>query len=166
LIAAPLLTICQWLQDTSFSTGIRESLWLFPAIETIHVLALALSVGTIALVDLRLVGIALKKQPVSEVSKQLLPWALIGFGLMFVSGILLFASLPMKCYASIFFRIKMLLLVLAGANALFYQAKFFPRMSEWDDLPVPPLPVRIIGALSLLLWIGVVTAGRNMAYRF
>lgn len=163
---APLLNFCQWLQDTAFSTGIRESLWLFPAIETIHVLALAVSIGTIALVDLRLVGVALKKQPISEVSKQLLPWALGGFALMFITGILLFASLPMKCYASVFFRIKMVLLLLAGANALFYQFSFFPHMGEWDELPAPPVPVRIIGGLSLVLWIGVVTAGRNMAYRF
>jgi hypothetical protein len=166
LSGAPLLSFCQWLQDTDISTAIRESNWVFPAIETTHVLALALSVGTIALIDLRLVGVALRKQPVSEVSKQLLPWALGGFAIMFFTGLLLFLSLPMKCYASIFFRVKMLLLVLAGGNALFYQFRFFPHMSEWDDLPAPPPAVRLVGALSLLLWISVVAAGRNMAYRF
>jgi hypothetical protein len=166
LSGAPLLTFCQWLQDTNFSTAIRESTWLFPIIETTHVLALSLSVGTIALVDLRLVGVALRNRPVSEVSRQILPWALAGFTIMFVTGIFLFLSLPMKCYASNFFRVKMVLLVLAGANALFYQVKFFPHMSEWDDLPVPPRAVRVIGALSLLLWIFVIAAGRNMAYRF
>ena len=164
--AAPLLSFCQWLQDTAFSTSIRQSLWLFPAIETTHVLCLALSVGTIALVDLRLVGLALKKQTVSEVSRQLLPWALGGFAIMVATGLLLFSSLPMKCYASVFFRTKMALLLLAGANALFYQFRLYPRMSEWDDLAKPPLPVRMVGALSLLLWIGVIAAGRNMAYRF
>jgi hypothetical protein len=139
---------------------------VFPAIETTHVLDLALSVGTIALIDLRLVGVALRRQPVSEVSKQLLPWALGGFAIMFLTGLFLFLSLPMKCYGSIFFRIKMLLLVLAGVNALFYQIVFYPHMSGWDDLPAPPLAVRLVGALSLALWIGVVTAGRTMAYKF
>ncbi len=144
----------------------RDSIWVFPAIETTHVLALALSVGTIALIDLRLVGVALRKQPVSEVSKQLLPWALGGFAIMFLTGLFLFLSLPMKCYSSIFFRIKMLLLVIAGANAVLYQFVFYPHMSEWDDWPSPPLAVRLVGALSLALWIGVVTAGRTMAYKF
>jgi hypothetical protein len=94
--------------------------------------------------------VSLPKQPVSEVSSHLLPWALGGFAIMFASGLFLFLSL----------------LILAGANALFCSFQFHPHMSEWDQLPAPPRAVRLVGALSLLLWIGVVAAGRNMGYRF
>lgn len=161
-----LLSLCQWMQDTTFSTSMRESIWIFPLIETTHVMGLSLSVGTIAIIDLRLLGFTLKKVPISEVSRQILPWALKGFAIMFVTGILLFIAQPLKAYNSIFFYIKMSLIALAGMNAMVYELTIRPRMVDWDSAPVPPLRARVVGALSLILWIGVVTAGRTMAYKF
>lgn len=161
-----LFTFCQWLHETTFSTAIRESIWIFPAIETTHVMALALSVGTIAVIDLRLVGLAMRKVPVSEISKQLLPWALIGFGIMFSTGSLLFIAQPLKCYQSIFFPIKMGLILCAGLNALVFQLTMYSTLADWDQEPVPPFWARLMGSLSLVLWVGVVAAGRTMAYKF
>jgi hypothetical protein len=161
-----LFTFCQWLHETTFSTAIRESIWIFPVIETTHVMALSLSVGTIAMIDLRLVGLAMRKVAVSEISKQLLPWALIGFGIMFSTGLLLFVAQPLKCYANIFFPIKMGLILLAGLNALVFQVTIYPTLVNWDQSPVPPFWARLMGALSLVLWVGVVAAGRTMAYKF
>lgn len=161
-----LLNLCQWMQDSSLSTSIRESIWIFPLIETTHVMGLSLSVGTIAIIDLRLLGFTMKKAPISEVSRQILPWALRGFLVMFVSGVLLFIAQPLKAYNSIFFYIKMGLIALAGINALVYELTIHPGMVDWDDAPVPPFRARVVGGLSLILWIGVVTAGRTMAYKF
>jgi hypothetical protein len=161
-----LLSFCQWMQDTTFSTSVRESIWIFPLIETTHVMGLSLSVGTIALIDLRLLGFTMKKIPITEVSRQILPWALKGFVIMFVTGILLFLAQPLKAYNSIFFYIKMALIALAGINALVYEVTIHPGMVDWDNAPVPPFRARLVGALSLILWIGVVTAGRTMAYKF
>jgi uncharacterized protein DUF6644 len=128
-----LFSFCQWLHETTFSTAIRESIWIFPVIETAHVMALSLSVGTIAMIDLRLVGLAMRKAPVSEISKQLLPWALIGFGIMFSTGLLLFVAQPLKCYESIFFPIKMGLILLAGLNAVVFQFTVYPTIADWDQ---------------------------------
>jgi hypothetical protein len=161
-----LYTICEWLQNTNWGTGIRESTLLFPIIETTHVLGLALSVGTVALLDLRLLGLGLKREPVSQVMGQLMPWSLSGFFIMFVSGILLFWSQALKAYDSAFFRIKLLLLIFAGINALVFQFTVYRSMAAWDEAPVTPFRARLTGAISIALWIGIIAAGRTMAYRF
>ena len=160
------LSFCQWLESTSLSSAIRESTWVFPIIETTHVLMLALSVGLVATIDLRLAGLVMRNEPASEVSGQLLPWALGGFCAMFVTGVFLFISMPMKCYGSVFFSIKMSLLIAAGLNALIFHMTIYRTMSKWDSDTVPPLRARLAGLLSLALWAGVIAAGRTMAYRF
>lgn len=160
------LAFCQWLENTTLSSAIRESVWVFPIIETTHVLMLALSVGIIATIDLRLAGIVMRGESATELSGQLLPWALGGFLTMFVTGVFLFISMPMKCYNSIFFTIKMALLVLSGLNALIFHLTIYRSMAEWDKAIVPPLRARLAGLLSLVLWMGVIAAGRTMAYRF
>jgi hypothetical protein len=163
---SPFFNFCQWLQDTALSTSIRESTWVFPIIETTHVIALAFSVGTILVIDLRLVGLMMRREPASELSRQLLPVSLVGFCVMIVTGVLLFISLPLKAYNSIFFTIKMALLFLAGVNALVYQFTIYRSMSQWDTADIPPFPARLAGWLSLLLWAGIIAAGRTMAYKF
>src|SRR3954452_23357678 len=95
-----ILEICQWIQATQVGTSIRESLLFFPFIEGLHVLSLGLSVGTVIWFDLRLVGVMMRDEPVSEVFNQIKPWMFLGFGLMFVTGGLLFWSYAAKCYAS------------------------------------------------------------------
>ena len=159
-----LLSICQWLQDTSFGTGIRESVWIFPIIETVHLLALAFSVGIIMFVDLRLVGAAMKDQPVSEVFGRLQPMALKGFAINVLSGTLLFVSEPLKCYHSLYFQIKLVLLFLLGLNALAFQVFTLPSVAEWDKAQVTPLRARMAGWVSLAFWLGVVVMGRAIAY--
>jgi hypothetical protein len=160
------LAFCQWLDNTPLSLAIRESAWVFPIIESTHVLTLALSVGIIATIDLRLAGLVMRGESASEISGQLLPWALGGFVVMFITGVLLFISQPMKCYNSILFTIKMTLLALAGLNALIFHLTIYRSMAQWDKAVVPPLGARLAGLLSLLLWVGVIAAGRTMAYRF
>ncbi|PWU02984.1 MAG: hypothetical protein C5B51_19760 [Terriglobia bacterium] len=159
-----LLSIAEWLQNTSISTGIRESTWVFPIIETVHLLALAFSVGIIMFVDLRLIGAAMRDQPVTEVFNRLQPMALKGFVVNVVSGMLLFWSEPLKCYHSAYFLIKMVLLLFLGLNAVSFQYVTYPSVATWDKAVAPPFGARFAGWLSLLFWLGVVVMGRAIAY--
>ena len=161
-----LLPFFQWLEGTAGSVAIRESTLLYPFIETTHVLMLCLFLGMIALVDLRLLGVGLRGVPVSEVAGRLLPWALAGFVLMAISGLLLFYSGPVRASANIFFRIKMMMIALTGINAVLFHFTIYRRVADWDCDPTPPLRARLAGFCSLLLWSGVVICGRMQAYNW
>ena len=159
-----IVTWCQWLQSTSLSTAISQSDLMFPAIEGSHILALSLSVGLIMILDLRFLGLAFRAEPVSKIMKQLMPWSLLGFAVMIITGVLLFMTQAEKAYANTFFRIKFLLLLMAGLNALYYQVRFYPKMKEWDSALQTPFGVRVCAVLSLIFWVGVIACGRTMAY--
>jgi hypothetical protein len=161
-----LARACQWIYDTKIGTGIRESIWVFPIIEGTHLLGIALSVGMLCWFDLRLLGLALRDQPVSKVWGQVMPVAFIGFVLMFITGLLLFWAEAITAYRSIHFWVKLVLLVLAGVNALSFEATAHKNMAEWDMEAVPPRRARMAGALSLILWAAIIITGRTMAYSF
>jgi hypothetical protein len=157
-----LLNFVQWLNDTRISVYLRESDWPFPIIETIHILGLGFSVGTIMWLDLRLLGLAMRDAPVTDVIEQLEPWAIGGFAVMFVSGSLLILSEPLKCYNTLAFRIKVVLLILAALNVLYFHKRVMHNVDEWDRNM--PWRAKMVGILSLILWLGVVIAGRWTAY--
>jgi len=159
-----ILSICEWIDSTAFSTSIRESIWVFPIIETIHLLGIAASAGTILFVDLRLLGIGMKRERLSDVLEQLQPWTLSAFLVMTITGALLFISESVKCYHSVFFQIKVLMLMLAAVNAALFHWKVYPGVDVWDHLPAAPGRARIAGALSITLWIGIIAMGRAIAY--
>src|ERR1041384_2456897 len=163
-VPAQVPAIIEWMQKSAFGTGIRESTWTFPVVETTHVLSLAVSVGLLIWFDLRLLGWGMKHQPISRIHKQIMPYAVIGFIIMFVSGILLFWSEAEKCYLSGFFRAKVLFLVLAALNATIFELKTKKTIEEWDKHPIPPLKARMAGWLSLISWSAVIIAGRATAY--
>jgi hypothetical protein len=122
--------------------------------------------GLAVMLDLRLLGVAFVKTPVSEVANRLLPWTVVGFVVMVITGVLLFYAIPVKTYLNIFFRIKVLLLILAGINVAVFHNTIDRKRSEWDLAPVPPLRARLAGGFSLVLWAGVVVAGRMIAYNW
>jgi peptidoglycan/LPS O-acetylase OafA/YrhL len=155
---------CHWLQNTPFATGIRQSDLLFPLIEGSHILSLSLSVGLILIFDLRLLRLAFRSESASRIMKQLMPWAMPGFALMFLTGLLLFVSQAGKVYGNTFFRFKLVFLLLAGVNALIYQVKFYPKMAEWDKTDFVPRGAQLSGAVSLILWACIIALGRTMAY--
>jgi hypothetical protein len=157
-------TFLQWLEGTAGSVAIRESLLVYPLIETTHVLMLCVFLGMIALLDLRLLGLGLRGVPVSLVAGRLLPWAFVGFVAMVISGMLLFYSGPVRAGANIFFQIKIGMLTLAGANALLFHVTIYRRVANWDCDAIPPLRVRMAGLFSLVLWSAVVICGRMQAY--
>jgi len=163
---ATLLSFCQWLGDTSFSIGIRESTWIYPVIESVHVLSLCVFVGLLVFWDLRLVGVTLTRVAVSEVWSRLIPWITLGAALMVISGVLLFASDPVKFYGNIFFRLKAVGLFLALLNALAFHLGVERRLPEWDTASVTPRAARVAGFASIGLWAFIVLTGRFVAYNW
>jgi hypothetical protein len=159
-----LLHFCQWIYSTSLGTGIRESTYVFPIIETVHTLGIVLLVGTVAIVDLRLLGLLMKEEPVSQVAGQLLPWTWAGFAIMFASGGLLFAAEAAKIYGNPAFRLKLLLLFLVGLNPLIFHFTIYRDVATWDTAPVIPSRARLAAFLSLSLWAGIIITGRAIAY--
>ena len=159
-----MYNLCELIQNSQIGTSIRESIWVFPIVETIHVLALGLSVGVLVWFDLRLLGIAMPDQPISKVHRQIMPWAVLGFVLMILSGSLLFWANALRAYTSVYFRLKFLFLFLAGANAVAFEFATKRGIQQWDNAPVVPGKVRLAGLFSLILWIAVITFGRATAY--
>jgi hypothetical protein len=161
------LSFCQWLAETSWSVGIRESTWTYPIIESVHVLSLCLFLGLAMLWDFRLLGITLKRVPVSEVSARLFPWMVGGFVLMVLSGVGLFTSDPVRFYGNIFFRVKAVALVLAGINAfMFHNSRAGKTIVDWDLATVTPSRAKSAGVISLVLWAVIVVTGRFIAYNW
>ena len=161
-----LLGWCLWLEQTPLATAISESVWLFPIIEGSHILALPLSVGMILMFDLRLLGLAFQGQAASSLMRDVLRWSKVGFAVMFLTGGLLFMSEASKAYESVFFRTKLVLLLMLGINAALFQIVFYPRMEQWEAGRGTPFGARACGALSLIVWIAVIICGRTMAYQF
>ncbi len=161
-----LLPFFQWLEGTAGSVAIRESTLLYPIIETSHVLTLCLFLGMIARLDLRLMGVGLRGVPVSEVAGKLLPWALAGFVMMAISGMLLFYSGPVRASENVFFRVKMVIILLTGVNALLFHFTIYRRVAEWDGDATPPWRARVAGFCSMVLWCLVVICGRMQAYNW
>ena len=154
----------QWLESTPPAVAISESSWLFPGIESVHVLAIALVVGSITMVDLRLLDINLRERPVGELIAEVLPWTWTSFAVAVFSGALLFSSNATKYWGTVPFRAKMLLLTLAGINMLAYHATIHRSVDLWGRRPRTPRAAKISGGLSLGLWIGVVTLGRWIGF--
>ena len=159
-----MLTFCQWLEQTAIGTGIRESLWLFPAIETLHLFGIVVLVGTTTAFDLRLLGWALRRERVTSLAVRLLPWSWAGFAVQVATGVLLFSSEAVKVYANTAFRVKMLLLVLAGVNALIFHLTTYRSVTAWDDGDAIPGGAKIAGVCSVLLWLGIIAAGRFIGF--
>jgi hypothetical protein len=160
-----LLPFFEWLGNTEWSVALHESLYVWRIVSTVHVVTLFLFVGTASVLDLRLMGLAWRRVPVTEVMARLLPWIIGGFLVMISSGSLLFFANPAPRYQNLFFRAKMLMLASAGLNALVFQRTVYRRVAEWDLSPVPPRAARVAGGLALVLWAGLITMGRMIPYQ-
>jgi uncharacterized membrane protein len=159
-----ILGVCEWLQSLPWASGIKHSAWQFPVIESVHSLAISAMIWPAALLDLRLLGVAMRRRSVSQVASQFLPWVWAGFSIMVLTGGMLFCSEAVKCYDSPFFRVKLVLIAVAGLNALVFHNTIFRQVASWDKDAAPPWRARFAGACSLLLWVGVVAMGRALAY--
>jgi hypothetical protein len=161
-----LLGVMEWLASTSWSIALHESLYMYPLIESTHVLTLGLFVGLAVMFDLRLLGLAMRRVPVSEVAARLLPWTKAGFVVMVITGMLLFYAIPVRSYQSVFFRAKVAMLLLTGLNVWLFHSRVGRRIADWDLAPVTPPAARAAAVVSLVLWAGIVVAGRMIAYNW
>ena len=159
-----VIRICEWLEQTGVGASIRESLWLFPVIETVHIFGIILLVGATSILDLRLMGLTFRDEPVSKLAQRFLPWAWTGFLIQVVTGLLLFSSEATKMYGNLGFDIKMLLILIAVVNAFVFHEIAYRSVGKWDHDPVAPIGARAAGLISILLWFGIVAAGRWIAY--
>jgi len=159
-----LTDFLRWLYNTSFSNWLRGSTWPEPIVESIHVLTLTIFLGFTVLLDFRLLGISMRRKPASEVLAQLNPWVKASFAVMIVSGVLLFCGDPLAFYTTIFFKIKMILLVFALVNVIWFNWTAGRTIGEWGSGPDTPGGVKAIAVISLVLWIAIIAAGRAIAY--
>ncbi len=156
--------LCKWLETSQVGFAVSQSPWMFPAIETVHVIALALVVGSIAVLDLRLLDRSWRVRSVTELTLEVLPWTWASFVVAATSGFLMFTSAATKYAHDIPFRLKIVLLVLAGVNMLVFHHFTYRTVTAWDrDMPTPPA-AKIAGGLSLFFWIGVVACGRWVGF--
>jgi hypothetical protein len=155
--------LCQWLYELQTSTALRESDVVFPLIETFHVLAVTLIAGTIVTVDLRVCGLIFRGESLTRLTQALLPYTWYGFVLMVVTGLPLFAAEAAKLYGNPAFRVKLLLLGLAGLNALLFHKTSFRGFDDSDRRGATSLPARIFASVSILLWSGIIVSGRLIA---
>jgi hypothetical protein len=148
-----------YLENLPLAMHIGET-WWFPMIESIHVIAITLVFGSLLMVDLRLLGIAARDYTVTSISSELLRWTWVAFVLSVITGALLFITRASHYAENVAFRIKLLLLVIAGINMLAFHFTTFRTVSQWDGGSAIPKAAKLSAATSLICWLGVLLAGR------
>jgi len=155
-----LLPFFKWADGLAISNAIRNTNWLFPAIEAVHIVALALLLGAILMLDMRLFGVTLRYKSVRRLADDLEPFTIVSLVIILISGFLLFASEAMKCYASVPFQVKITFLF----AAIIFHFTILNRVTKTDALSTTPRWGRISAAVSLLLWFGVGFGGRAIGF--
>ncbi len=159
-----ILDICTALENSALGVAITESEWLFPVIETVHVIALTLVIGSIAMLDLRMLGVSNRNHGVIQLADETLPWTWSAFVVAAISGVLMFVSAATTYYDNIPFRMKLVLLALAGLNMAVFHLTAYRAVHDWNHTLPTPQAARIAASLSLVFWIGVVVAGRWIGF--
>ena len=157
---------CEYIQGLPSSEAFRYSQYVYPATLTSHLLGMCLLLGLVFMMDLRLMGIGNMGTSLSQIQKRLFPWQMAGMVLSFATGFVLFWGEPLRFYANLFFWMKVVLMVLAGVNALAFHMTTYHSVAKWDNDPVPPFAAKVAGVLSIVLWAGVVYSGRLIAYNW
>jgi hypothetical protein len=155
------------LEGSGLGQAMRQWLWLYPSVEVVHLVGIALLFGSIVVLDLRLLGLS-RHIPVRVLARHVLPWTAGSFLLIIPSGLLMFMAHASEFVESEVFLLKLLLIMAAGLNAALFHTITFRTADVWDSdemrkLPPPP-SARLAGALSLVLWISVIACGRLLAY--
>lgn len=151
------------IEASAIGVAMRQSLWLYPIVEIVHLAGIALLFGSIAILDLRLLGFS-RDVPLRRLAAHILPWTAASFLLIVPSGLAMFIAHAGDFIASPVFVLKMSLILAAGVNAALFHAGAMRGASDWDVNRAPPRAARVAGALSLLLWVAVIACGRLLAY--
>jgi len=152
-----------WLEATAVGIAMRQWLWLYPAVEIVHIVGFVVLVGAAFMFDLRLLGLA-RATPVSALADHLLRWARLAHVLVVPSGTLMFVAHATEMSSNPAFRVKLVLIAAALVNAGLFHRWPFRAVGDWDTELAAPLPARLAGALSIALWTGVIACGRLLAY--
>lgn len=155
--------VFEWLEASHLAVYIRQSHLLYPVIETIHIIGFIILVGSAVLFDIRLLGIS-KRLPVTGLAKHLLPWSRRSLLLVIPTGVLLFMTQAISLSNNRIFGIKLVFILLAFTNAGYFHRYTFRTVAGWDQLQPTPVSARAAGIISILLWTGVITCGRLLAY--
>jgi hypothetical protein len=159
----PGAALLEALQEGSFAAAMRDSIWLYPAVETVHIIGFVILVGAVIMFDLRVLGVS-KQVPVRMLAKYLLPWAVAALLLIVPAGFLMFSADATTMISNRAFVIKMVLLMLAATNAAAFHLGAFRNVELWNQGTTAPRSARLHSAASLLIWLGVITCGRMIAY--
>ena len=149
-----------WLEALGWTTALRESPYGYPLIETSHVASIVAFAGLVIMMDLRLVNLAFTSAPLAQFQRRLFPWQMASFVPSTATGILLFCVDPLRYYRNVFFLAKLVLLVLAGLNALAFHLKTYRRAEGWEEDPQVTATAWLAGAASLLLWSLTIVSSR------
>lgn len=155
-----------WLALETSAVGdfVAVSAWAFPALESLHVIALAIVLGSIAVMDLRMLGLASRTVPLTILSRNTLILTWTAFVFAAITGLLMFASKASSYAINPYFLIKMGLLVLAGLNMFYFHFVTWKNVSQWDTAAAVPTSVKLAGALSLIFWVLIVFFGRAIGF--
>ena len=154
----------EWLQQTSLAVHIRDSLFAFPLIESTHVIGLTLVFGTIAIVDLRLLGFASTQRSFQRLASDTLKWTWVAFAVTALTGGLMFITNAAVYFHNPYFRAKIVLLVLAAINVFVFEVTTGRTVQRWDQARSAPPLGRTVAALSLVIWIAVIVSGRMIGF--
>ena len=150
-----------WIEMSSLGASVRDSLWAFAVIESVHLLALAVMGGAVLIVDLRLFGLGLRRQPVAQLARDAQPWLIGSLAMMLITGFPLMASLAAsKYYVNLAFQLKMVFLLLA----IIFTFTVRRRLIFSDESRINPMMARIVGLVSVFLWSGVGFMGRGIGF--
>jgi hypothetical protein len=159
-----IATALEWLQSTSLAVGIRDSLLLFPLLESVHVIGLALVFGTIAIIDLRLLGMASIQRSFQRMASDIMTWTWAAFAITALTGALMFMTNATVYYHNVYFRAKIALLVLAAINVAVFELTVRRVVHQWDKSPSAPPAGRAVAAVSLVIWLAVIVTGRMIGF--
>lgn len=154
----------QWLQALPLSVFIHKTAWAFTAVEVVHVFAIAFMIGTIMIVDLRLLGFGSRKHAFTDYTRLLLPFTWVAFAIAVIAGALLFISRPLEYFGNAVFWTKMGLIALAGVNMAVFEFVTVRGVKDWDLSPTPPIAARLAGAISITCWLLVLFCGRLIGF--
>jgi len=155
-------SLTQWMENSPLGQWVFSIGWVWPVAEIFHFIGLSLLLGSMLIVDLRLMGFFRKIS--IETTHRLLPWAITGFVINLITGTLFLFGDPTRYAANIGFRIKAILIVIAGLNALFFYWKIKPVMANWGHNDKPPVLAKSVAFLSLAVWFSVLLLGRLIPY--
>ena len=155
-----LLPIFRWFDKSWLALFISDSRWLFPAIEAVHIVALAVLFGALLVLNLRLLGIVMSNKPIARLAREFAPWVLCSLIIILITGLLLFSSEAMKAYTNVPFQVKMLFLF----AAIVFHYTVYSRVTHADETTIRPVWSKLAAIVSILLWLGVGIGGRGIGF--